>query len=409
MAGARSGGDGMMEQIEPREFGRRLQEHRRSRRQTQGDIATRLGMSRPAVAAIEAGQRRLLPELVVRLADVYEMPVSQLVRSGPPPARLVAQFRLPGEVASDRDDLAIAVARLEGLVERYVALEELLDAPLRPLPPPPYSYSPDRIEADADAVAEAERRRIGLGDGPLVNLRDTLEREVGLRIFSLDLPGRVAGLFGLSPVAGPCVAINAAHPATRQNWTLAHEFAHFLTAKDRPEITRLGAFRRQPDSERFAERFAGAWLLPRSGLERRLREVVSRQQGMKIADLLVLAAEFGVSAQALILRLEDLRFLPAGEWDRISSTHVDLMAAHRLLALPEGGRDVRRFSRRYVLLALEAYEQELITEHELAEYLELDRLALRELLSTLSRSSVESEEGMAEIELDLAVPVAVDV
>ena len=149
--------------------------------------------------------------------------------------------------------------------------------------------------------------------------------------------------------------------------------------------------------------------MPRAGLEPRLREIVQAQAGMKVADLLVLAAEFGVSAQALILRLEDLRFVPADEWDRLSATHVDLMAAHRLLALPEIGRDVRRFSQRYVLLAIAAYQQALITEHELAEYLEMDRLALRELLAALSRSAVESADGMSEIELDLALPVPVDV
>lgn len=399
----------MIEGIDPRELGRRLQDHRKARRRTQEDIAGRLELSRPGIAAIEAGQRRLSPDLLVRLADAYEIPVSQLVRSGPPPARLVAQFRLPGEEPADRDQLASAAARLEGLVEDYVALEEVLGVPLRALPAPPYRFETDRVEADAEAIADAERRRLGLGDGSIVGVRDTLERELGLRIFSLDLPGRVAGLFGLSPSAGPCVAINAAHPATRQNWTLAHECAHFLTAKDRPEVTRIGRYQRAPDSERFAERFAGAWLMPKSGIERRLRELLSERDDLNVADLLVLASEFGVSAQALILRLEDLRFLPAGEWDRISATRVDLVAAHHLLSLPEPTRDVQRFPRRYVFLALDAYERELITEHELAEYLELDRLAVRELLAQLSQSDVESEGGIARAELDPALAVQVNV
>ena len=399
----------MIEGLDPRELGRRLQDHRKAHRRTQEDIAGKLELSRPGVAAIEAGQRRLTPDFLVRLADAYEIPVSQLVRSGPPAARLVAQFRLPGEEPADRNQLAAAVARLEGLVEDYVELEEMLGAPLRTLPPPPYRYELERIEADAEAIADAERRRLGLGDGPLVNLRDTLERELGLRIFSLELPGKVAGLFGLSPVAGPCIAINAAHPATRQNWTLAHECAHFLTARDRPEVTRVGRYRRAPDSERFAERFAGAWLIPKSGIERRLRELTAERAAMNVADLLVLASEFGVSAQALILRLEDLRFLPAGEWDRISATRVDLVAAHRLLSLPEPSRDVQRFPQRYVLLALDAYEKELITEHELSEYLELDRLAVRELLAMLSESDVESEGGIARVELDPAQSVQVNV
>lgn len=149
--------------------------------------------------------------------------------------------------------------------------------------------------------------------------------------------------------------------------------------------------------------------MPKSGLERRLRELLLERKDLSVADLLVLASEFGVSAQALILRLEDLRFVPAGEWDRISGTRVDLVAAHRLLSLPERSRDVERLPRRYVLLALDAYERELITEHELAEYLELDRLAVRELLAQLAQSDVESDSGIARAELDPAIAIQVNV
>jgi len=149
--------------------------------------------------------------------------------------------------------------------------------------------------------------------------------------------------------------------------------------------------------------------MPKAGLERRLRELTTERAVLNVADLLVLASEFGVSAQALILRLEDLRFLPEGEWDRISATRIDLAAAQRILSLPEPGRDVRRFSRRYVLLALDAYERELITEHELSEYLEMDRLGVRELLATVSRSDVESDSGIGQAEFDPGVAVKVDV
>lgn len=101
--------------------------------------------------------------------------------------------------------------------------------------------------------------------------------------------------------------------------------------------------------------------------------------------------------------------MPAGEWDRISATRVDLVAAHRVLALPEPVRDVRRFSWRYVLLALDAYERELITEHELGEYLEMDRLSVRELLASLSQSEVESNAGVGQAELDPGTAVQVNV
>ncbi len=381
-----------MNPLDSHEVGRRLQEWRRIGRNTQDEVAKRLGTSRSNVAAIEAGQRRLTAEQIVNLAKAYGLGVNNLVRQGPPPAKLSAQFRLPADATvEDRSALDSAVASLEQLVERYLQLETLVGSPLRPLPPPPYEVRGGRAEEDGEEIADAERRRLGLGDGTVEELRDVLEREIGLRTFSLNVPGGVAGLFGVSPTAGPAVAINAGHPSTRQRWTLCHEYAHFLVHRARPEVTRLGSYQRVPETERFAEAFAAAFLMPRSGLVRRLRTLSEDGKDVRIADLLVLAGEFGVSAQAMILRLEGLRFVSSGEWDRLQATRIDLPAADRLVSVRKRQRDMQRFPRRYILLALEAYRRELITERELAEFLDLDRLALRRFLSDIAQTTIEGE------------------
>src|SRR2546430_1746693 len=138
---------------------------------------------------MEAGQRRLTATLIGELARAYGISVSTLVRPGPEPARLSAQFRLPVDaVPEDRDALDSAIAQLEQCVEKYVRLETLVGAPLRPLSPPPaYELRSDReTEGDGEWIADAERRRLGLGDGPVEQLRDALERELGIRAFSLQ-------------------------------------------------------------------------------------------------------------------------------------------------------------------------------------------------------------------------------
>jgi Zn-dependent peptidase ImmA (M78 family)/transcriptional regulator with XRE-family HTH domain len=390
--------------VDPREVGRRLQEWRRAKRETQQTIAERLETSRSNVAAIEAGQRRVSAQQIADLARAYRLSVSSLVRPGPEPARLSAQFRLPVDARpEDREALDAAVAQLEQLVERYLRLEVLVSAALRPLAPaPPYEVSLTKnARADGEQVAEAERRRLGLGDGPVDELRDLLERELGIRAFSLELPGGIAGLFGVSATAGPAVAINTAHPAPRQRWTLSHEYAHFLLHRDRAEITKLSGYQRVPEFERFAEAFAGAFLMPRSGLERRLRHLVAGDRDIVIADLLVLAGEFGVSPQALFLRLEDLGLIPAGEWDRVQATRVDLLRHEKIQPERRRQRDTSRFPRRYVLLALDAYERGLLTERELADYLEIDRLELRRFLADTAHTSVEGAGEIRNVQLQL--------
>lgn len=388
------------------DIGQRLRRQRQRMNITQQAAADKLGMSRANLAAIELGQRRLSSDQIASLAKAYGLSVNRLLQPAVPPPSLATQFRIPYGRGDARAEVEGAIAALESLVEKYLELERLLDASLQSLPVPPYSVGGSAIEEGADAIADTERRRLGLNDGPVAELRDILERDVGLRIFSLTLPGEIAGIFGLSPVAGGCVGINSRHPASRQRWSLAHEYAHFLTDRTRSEITRLSdRYQRLPDAERFAERFAASFLMPRSGLERRLGEIVRRGRSPTIADLLVLSNEYGVSAQALVLRLEDLNVVSSGQWDRMEAARVDFTAAGRILQLPHRRPDARRFPRRYMLLALEAFDRELLTERQLGEYLEMDRLAIRALLDDLARSPIDTSSGVEQIELDLSSPV----
>lgn len=393
--------------LDSHDIGQRLQAHRRSRRVTQDAVAQELGLSRPGVAAIEAGQRRMTPELVIRLADAYGIDVSQLVRAQSAPITLTAQFRLPAleHQPAERDDLEAAVSQLEELVDQYVWLEELMDARLASLPVPPYRLG-DVGEGDAAPIAEAERRRLGVGDGPVLGMRDLLEREYSMRIFEFALPNSVAGLFATSASTGPCVAINAAHPTTRKRWTLAHECGHFLSDPGRAEVTRVGSgYQRRPATERFADAFAGAWLMPRSGLERRLREIARRRDGATVADLLTLASEYGVSPQALILHLEDLRLVPSGEWDRLEASGVDVQAAAKVVRLSDDPGEYPGLPRRYVFLAVEAYTSHLITERQLGTLLGLPRLAVRELVETLLTASHETHDDLVRGRLKPTEPV----
>jgi Zn-dependent peptidase ImmA (M78 family) len=307
---------------------------------------------------------------------------------------LSAQFRLPAEAPdAEREELEAAIAALQTLASDYLRLEQLLESPLRSMPVPRYSYRSRRVEQDAESVAEAERRRLGLGDGAAFKLRELLERDAGLRIFVLPMPGSIAGLYGLSPDAGPCVAINSKHPAVRQRWSLAHEFGHFLTRQERPEITRISGYVRVPEQERFADQFASAFLLPASGLERRVRDLESQERSITVADLLFIADEYEVSLQALSIRLEGLRVLPPGTWDALRHSGANIQAASRLLGIRASAADTKRLPRRFIFLALEAYDRELLTERELADILDQDRLTVRAIIDQLSAQGRDVTEG----------------
>lgn len=393
--------------INPFELGKRLQALRKLSGRTQLQIAESLGLSRPSVAAVESGQRRVDSRLLAGLARAYEVPISALVRDSGPPATLSSQFRLPPDDRdAAREDLEKAVLSLERLASSYLRLEELLDSPLRANPVPRYGYESRRLEADAERTADAERRRLGIGDGPVLRLRGVLEREAGLRIFHIPLPSGIAGLYGLSPEAGPCVAINARHPLVRQRWSLAHEFGHFLTRVDLPEVTRVSRYQRVPEQERFAERFAGAFLMPGSGLDRRVAELESDAKQITVADLLLLADEYEVSFQALVLRLEDVRRLPSGTWDTLTNSGTNIRAASRVLGIAPAPADTSKLPSRFVYFALEAYEKELLTERELADLLGVDRLMTRRIIDQLTTKGLDVDEAAIDISLSESMSLA---
>jgi Zn-dependent peptidase ImmA (M78 family) len=290
------------------------------------------------------------------------------------------------------------------LASRYKDIERLANSPLNVSPAPRYRYGSRRLDQDAESIADAERRRLSIGDGPALKLRDMLEHGAGLRIFHLPLPSTLAGLYGYTEEAGPCVATNARHAHVRQRWTLSHEYGHYLTRLDHPEATKT-SYVRIPEHERFADRFASAFLMPRAGLERRLRELEGEEQRLTVADMLLLADEYEVSLQALVLRLEDLHLVAAGAWDTLSHAGVNIKAASEALGMRARPADTAVFPKRFVYLVLESYAKALLTERELANLLDADRLEARKVVEALSQGDGLADNADWEINLSESTAV----
>jgi Zn-dependent peptidase ImmA (M78 family)/DNA-binding XRE family transcriptional regulator len=378
-------------------LGRQLQVARKAAGLTQQEAADHLGVARTTVVAMEQGERKVQPDELVTLADKYGASLHDLLRKRPSTGGLDMQFKAyfkqRGMANPDIEDrLEQAAALLQQSAENYLELEEKLGSPLPQNFPQEYSIEGLPIEIAADEIADAERRRLGLGDGPLGNLREVLETEVGLRIFALKLDSRVSGLFGYTEELGGCIALNSKHPPERQRMSLAHEYAHFLTARLRPDVQVYRHVGRVPASEKFAEAFARRLLMPARSVTRHLRNHIKQHGKPKVADLVHLSAYFRVSFEAYVRRLEELGSLPAGTYDRLQFENFKPREAQKLAGIteevPEGC-----FSKRYTLLALEAFERGLITEGQAARYLATDRLGVRELQEQYTRQVGLGENG----------------
>ena len=372
----------MSQAQDPAVLAQRLRDARRQAGLTQEVVAEGLGIPRTSVVAIERGERRVQPAELVRLSELYGRQVHELLRAPVGVHDFAAQFRVALQRSPDSQSLDEAVRALQELTEDYLALEALTGSVLPRHYPSPYAIDTSRPEQSADDIATRERGRLGLGDGPLLQLREVLESDVGLRIFSLKLPSSVAALFAYSDDAGGCLAFNSDQPFERQRMSIAHEYEHFLTRRHRPEITVLPAYRRVPADERAANAFAASFLMPASGLARRFNDLRTARGGLPTpSDLLRLAHLYQVSFQALLVRLEDLKLLPSGKWDQLEVSGFRVHDAKQLMGLPLIPADTETFPLRYRYLAVEAFERGLTTEGLLAKFLRVDRLTARAYVS----------------------------
>lgn len=417
----------ILDSLDPAVLGARLQEARRARGLTQQDVAEHMGMARTTLVAIEKGERRLTPHELIKLAAYYERQVSEFVGRQSMVEGFVPQFRASlskgkaqsariketaitetEEKESGKDSSTTELERvafeLQHLAEDYLELEQVCGMPLAKSYPHPYNITGVSPEQAAEEIAASERNRLGFGDGPLSNLRERLESDVGLRIFYFKMPSKVAGVFAYNDQLGGCIGINSEHPRDRRNWSLAHEYGHFLTSRYQIEITFLGETKRSSANERFADTFAECFSMPANGLNRRFTEVHrSREAGISLADLIALADLYQVSVQALILRLENLRRLPSGTWEGLERGGFKVRQAQQTLGIEANPPLKDALPLRYKTLAVSAYNQGELSEEQLMKYLRANRVQARLIVEEINQRMITEREGVfTNLELDLA-------
>lgn len=144
---------------------------------------------------------------------------------------------------------------------------------------------------------------------------DRLIRLLGIKIVMKSMDNKVSG-FILQENGKSLIAVNSFHPAVRQRFTMAHELGHFLLKhkpngmivddNDFPLLWRDDKAAQGSNAhEREANLFASALLMPHDLLEKdlqHLRNVATHNDTF----IKTLAKKYGVSPQALLLRLSRL-------------------------------------------------------------------------------------------------------
>jgi IrrE N-terminal-like domain len=180
--------------------------------------------------------------------------------------------------------------------------------------------------------AREAREALGLPpDLPLDCVLTVVEERARVPTVFLALGTHLAGVYLPQPV----IFLNGDQPSVRLRFTLAHELGHHWMGHGKAVDDLATLHDRDDPREIEANAFAGEFLTPKAAV---LRQLDERGGGAISLDFVVgLAARFGISAQAALIRLRTAEVLPGGRlYDKLNGEIADglhlMLAQHLRLA-----------------------------------------------------------------------------
>jgi Zn-dependent peptidase ImmA (M78 family)/plasmid maintenance system antidote protein VapI len=379
-------------ELSPVELGERLKVARETANVTQDAGAKAAGIARTTLVAIEKGQRTARIDELQALSRCYGTSVNSLLRREAVHVDLVPRFRALPETADVGIDQAARM--LNDLVRAEVELENILGIQR------PRNYPAEKTILQGDVRAQAEqdaqnlRHWLGLGEGPLRDLFALIELQLGIRVYSRKLDPKISGLFAYDDTVGACILVNSSHRKDRQNQTGGHELGHFTATRRRPEVYQDEKYENSRE-ERYANAFGRAFLTPARSVMQKFKEFTAGSSHLTRRHIILLAHFFGVSRQAIVMRLEELGLTKKGTWDWFKDNGGISDEQVRQVIGPsayESSVADNPLSSRLFLLAIEASKKGLISEGQMSEMLKLGRAQVRELLDEAAAEEDEADD-----------------
>jgi Zn-dependent peptidase ImmA (M78 family)/DNA-binding XRE family transcriptional regulator len=231
--------------------------------------AERTGLSRTVIAQIELGNRPVSADELAKLAAVYRRLVVDLL--GEPLEEddvLITLLDLAPELVEPK--FKTHVRQFLVLCREAMALEAALGWSPRHLLPQ-YDVAAPRNAAEAieqgERIAAEERQRVGMGAALPVENVSALVYSQGVRTLAADLPENVTGLAAHHRSIRPALLVNRRHSASARRFSFAHEYAHALFDR---KVTVTKRENSDELTEKRANAFAAAFLMPRLGIEESL-------------------------------------------------------------------------------------------------------------------------------------------
>lgn len=270
----------------------RLSLARKRRGLSAAELARRIGKSTQSVSNYECGRQKPSEETLARISSELKFPLSFFSR---PPVEHVTEsqvsFRARTKLLAGPRDAALATATLA------FELSSLIDARFRL----PATNVPTLERHRPEEAAEFVRAKWGIGElAPAPNMVHLLEAN-GVRVFSLAPEYSDVDAFSFWREGTPFIVLNTLKSGERGRFDAAHELGHLVLHGHN------GCTTWPRGSEREANQFASAFLMPRMSVRSRVPSNPTTDQVLRAKQY------WRVAALALTYRLNDLGMF--SEWN----------------------------------------------------------------------------------------------
>ena len=340
------------------------------------EAAQKLGFKNyQTLSAIEKGARKINAHELIRIARLYGRTLDYFLESdiAPDPAPLWRKIA--------KTDVNRVQRQFLSFLENYSNLEHLLGLKRQ--------WKDIQKNYDRDDFSDNGFERVGklgadihnfldLGSRPSSNLLNVLENKFRFKILHLPLGDGVSGASVVDNILGVGILINTNDAPWRRNFDLAHELFHIISWNVfSPQEIGNGTIKTRP--EQYADIFASSLLLPETHLLDSLKETAANNE-VRFIDIIELAKGLGVSTEAILWRLVNLKILKQSQAQKVPDNPKfhDLDRSMRR-KLYKGDRP-SKYPSRFISLACRCLMEGKISRGTFAEYLEIDRAEIDDYL-----------------------------
>jgi len=353
------------------DLGKKIRKYRERLNLKQADLAGKMGFnSSEIISQIERGVREIKAWELVELTRHLQIGVSEIIGDREPETGAVVLWRKSPETEKELKEAEFLKRyRQYALLEEMSGLRAGRTLPQKKVDPGTLNFQ------TADRIAMEIRKDLNLGDRPAGDLERVLQNDFGVKIWYLEMSeGSAASTYRPE---GPAILMNAKEAPWRRNYNFAHELFHLITWKSLLPETIFKTPGLWDNLEKVANAFASALLIPAEPVTVEFERYL---EGGKISysDLIGIARDFGVSTEALLFRLLNLKKVTKASVDKMfqdpkfRNTDRSTMSAcwWQPPAIPE----------RFVRLGFIAYQKGRLSRAKLSEMLDTSLIDLPEVL-----------------------------